>query len=42
MAGHWLKGMYPENLEDDHPCHLITLIERLDAAERVEMRARQR
>jgi hypothetical protein len=41
VVGHLLRGAYADILREDHPPHLMYLIERLDEAECKAMRTRQ-
>ena len=42
MVGHFLKGIYAEVINEEHPRHLAMLIEKLEDAERSSMRASDR
>lgn len=38
-VGHFLKNLYETILSEDQPSHLMSLIKRLEAAERASIRA---
>jgi len=42
MVGHFLKGMYADVLNEEHPRHLAMLLEKLEDAERTSMKASAR
>jgi hypothetical protein len=42
MVGHFLNHLYADTLKADHPRHLMALIEKIDLAERQQMKASQR
>jgi hypothetical protein len=41
MVGHFLKGVYADTLQADHPRHMMDLIEQFDSAERRSAKSRQ-
>ncbi len=42
MVGHFLQGLYAEVLREEHPRYLMTLIEKIQDAERLTMRSSDR